>query len=102
MNVFNMSDKIAVISDLMFPVPPLPDCLFTFIKVGRCLPPFEILPTVPAEITLDLAPAHGKVAVIFRQSPDAMQMVGQQYKSVDSKWVPLHNGPENFSQQSYV
>lgn len=102
MNVFNMSDEIAVISDLMFPVTPLPDCLLTFIEMGRRLPPFELLPALPAETTLNLTPAHGEVAVIFRQGPDAMQMVGQQNKSVDSKWVSIHDGPESFSQQRNI
>jgi hypothetical protein len=97
MNVFNVSDKIAVISDLMFPVTPLPDCLLIFIKMGSRLPPLEFLPALPAEMTLNLTPAHGEVAVICRQRPNAMQMLGQQNKSVDSKWVPLHNGPESFS-----
>ena len=58
MNVFNMSDKIIIISDLMFPVPPLPDCLLTFMKVGCRLPPLELIPALPAEMTLNLAPAH--------------------------------------------
>jgi hypothetical protein len=57
MNVLYMSDKIAIISDLMFPVTPLPDCLLTFIEMGRRLPPFEFIPALPAEMTLDPAPA---------------------------------------------
>ena len=101
-NVFNVSDKIAVISDLMFPVTPLPDCLLTFVEMCSRLPPFELLPALPAEMTLNLTPAHREVAVIFRQDPDAMQMVGQQNKSVDGIWMSLHDGPERFPQQSNI
>ena len=31
MNIFNMSDKIIFIPDLVFPITTLPYCLFTFI-----------------------------------------------------------------------
>ena len=72
MNVLNMSDKIAIISDLMFPEAPLPDCLLTFIEMGCRLASLEFISALPAEMNLDLAPAHGEVAVIFRQSPYAV------------------------------
>ena len=99
MNVFDVSDEIAVIPDLMFPVTPLPDCLLAFSDMSGGLLPFELCRAMPAEMTLDLTPSHGEVAVIFRQGPDAMQMLGQQNKSVDSKWMLFHDGSESFSQQ---
>jgi hypothetical protein len=102
MNILDMADKIAIISNLMFPEAALPNCLFSFIKMRRSLPPFEPFPAMPAEVTLDLAPSHGEVVVIFRQCPDAMQMVRQQHKSVDGKRVMLHDGLESFSQQRNI
>jgi hypothetical protein len=99
MNIFDMTDKIAVISDLMFPETALPDSLFSFIKLRCRLPSSELFPAMPAEVTLDLAPSRGEVVVIFRQGPDAMQMVRQQHKSVDGKRVSFQDGLESFSQQ---
>ena len=102
MNVFNMPDEIAIISDLMFPVPMLPDCLFSFMKMRCRLLSLELIPSAPAEMTFDLAPAHGIIVVVFRQGPYTMQMFWQQYKSIYSKRVPLLNGSKSFFQQRYV
>ena len=77
MDVFNVSDEIAIISDLVLPVPPLPDCLLTFMKMRCRLLPLELILALPAEMTLDLPPSHGEVTIIFRQSPYAMQLIWQ-------------------------
>ena len=102
MNVFNMPDEIAIISDLMFPVPMLPDCLLAFINIRGRLPSFELVSTAPAETALDLSPAHREIVVISRQGPNAMQMLRQQYKSVYSKGVPLFDRSKGVSQQRNV
>lgn len=81
----HMPDKIATISDLMFPITMLPDRLLAFMKMRCRLTALEFISTLPAEMALDLAPPHGKIIIIFRQSPYAMQMVRQQYKSVNNK-----------------
>jgi len=69
MDIFNVPDKIGIISDLVFPVTPLPDCLLAFIEMGGRLTPLEFIPASTAEMALDLTPAHGEVVVISRQSP---------------------------------
>ncbi len=38
-----MPDEIAIISDLMFPVTMLPDCLLSFIKMRCRLPSLELV-----------------------------------------------------------
>ncbi|MDA8423968.1 MAG: hypothetical protein M0Z89_11600, partial [Nitrospiraceae bacterium] len=90
------------IPDLMFPVPMLPDCLLSFMNMRFRLPSLELVSTAPAEMALDLSPANGKIVVIFRQGPNAMQMLRQQYKSVYSKRVLLFDRSKGVSQQRNV
>ena len=66
MNIFNMPEKIAIISDLMFPVTALPNCLLTFIKIISRLASLEFISALPCKMTFNLPPAHGEVTAIFR------------------------------------
>ena len=76
MNILDMLDKIAVISYLVFPEPALPDRLLPLVQMSSRSQAFEFIPASATEAAFDLTPTHGEVAVIFRQRPNTVQMVG--------------------------
>src|SRR3990172_9908158 len=99
MHVLDMADKIQVIYDLMFPETSLPDCLLPLVLVADCSVALEFLPAVSAEIAFDLTPSCREIVVILRQCPNAVQMIGQQNKSVKGKWMTKNDIFKRFTQQ---
>ena len=99
MDVFDMCSVVVFITDLMLPEATLPNSLLFLLGsgLGWCL-----LVTILASLgeqSLDQAPAGGEIAVTIRQSPDAVQMVGQQDKGVDSERIEFHDAPKDIPEQ---
>ena len=71
MDVIDMLYKVALVAQHMLPVAMLPNVF------QSCM---------LAEPRLDQSPARHEVGIVFRQSPDAMQVIGQDDDGVDSEW----------------
>ena len=56
MYILDMLDKVEVVSDLMFPIAMLPNCLFAAVLVTDRLATLELNAVMSAEITFDLPP----------------------------------------------
>lgn len=102
MNIFDMLYEIVVIPDLVFPVSPLPNRLFTSLLLYGSLLLFELITTGLGETGLDLSPPHRKIVVLFRQRPNAMQMIRQQDEGINGKGMFLDNSPERLLDQRNV
>jgi len=73
-DVIDMARKIGIISNGVLPIAPLPDSLFTLQDLARrSWASFE----PPGKPTLNQIPPAGKVTVMFWQSPERMNMIGQ-------------------------
>ncbi len=88
MNIFNVPDKVFLISDLMLPEAMLPYRAF-----------FEFLSAVSTEVTFDQSPARRKIIIVLRKSPNAMEMLGKQDKRIDGERMVLDNMSERIPQE---
>lgn len=83
MDVIGVAFEVSFVTYQVFPEPTLPYSAFTFhASSGR--QPFVFL-NASRECRLDRMPAHGKVGIVLRQRPDAMQVVGENDRCVDDK-----------------
>jgi len=60
--------------------------------VFRLIHPFLIVQprfVLFGKFGFDQTPSFGKIEIIFRQRPDAMHVIGQQYPSLDDKGMAL-------------
>ena len=78
----DMRGHIAVVPDMVFPKPPLPNPAFLPRDVAR---PQSALRQMPGKSRLDQTPARRKISVLLRQGPDTMQMVWQYHPSINVK-----------------
>jgi len=90
MNVFDMPLEIQFVSNGMFPKPALPYGFLLFALAGIRDLPLQPCLTMPAEMGFDQTPASGEIAVVRRQYPKAMEMIGQDYDSFNSEGVTLN------------
>ena len=80
MNIIHVIGHIVAVFDKVFPEPSLPDAAppFPFLGVGN----FGFLesggPIALGEMSLNHAPARGKITVAVRHLPDTVQMVRQE------------------------
>ena len=74
-NIDNRYDEIAVVSQAVFPVAPLPDAALAF--AAPALGNQFALRQRARKSRLDQPPAGGEIAIVVRQSPDRMQVTGQ-------------------------
>ena len=93
-----MAFKILVITDLVFPITVLPDGLFAFVLKGRRAGGFERSVTMAGEMGFDPHPAGRIIGIVRWQSPEAMQVIGQNHHRVDTERTPLFDGGERLTQ----
>lgn len=87
MNIIYVFFKITVISNLMFPKPPLPQSQLTsFLSRGRQWYCNDVT-CIQTDFTFNHVPTHSVTSVMLWQCPDAMQMIRQQHKRLDCEWV---------------
>jgi len=83
--------EVVFITDQMIPETMLPKrTLLSLASPG--VQPFRAIQTFPATLRNDSfndAPARRKIAIIWRQTPDAMQMIGQQHPGNDFERLGL-------------
>lgn len=79
--------QIILISDSMFPEPALPDAFLA--PSGVTLRQMLWRGGVSGETGFDHAPAFGIVVVPFRQGPDHMQFIWQDYRRIDRERPPF-------------
>ena len=79
-DVIDMLLQVRFITNLVFPEPALPDSTLPFSVAGKALGGLGLAggEISASETSLDSRPAQGKITIIRRQFPDAMQMLGQQ------------------------
>jgi hypothetical protein len=46
---------------------------------------------MPREMAFEQAPAFGEIPVSVRQGPDGMEMIRQDDRRIDNKWMPFHH-----------
>ena len=82
-------------------VRPAPDLPGSFVaKRGRA-GGFERIGATTGEMGFDPHPAGGIIGIVRWQSPEAMQVIGQNHHRVDTERMPLFDGGERFMQQSH-
>ena len=79
MDIIHVPVEIIFIPDQMIPEAMVPKrALLSLTSQG--VQPFRAIQTFPATLGNDpfnYAPARGKIGIIWRQTPDAVQMIGQ-------------------------
>jgi hypothetical protein len=100
MNVIKMGGKIAFITNHVFPKSPLPDTTFTRALTAWRQAFANRNPT--DEGSFDQAPARGKIGIIWRQSPHAMQVIGQHDNRINPERSFLVNLAKGLAQQVNV
>jgi len=85
MNVIRMPLELGFIADPVFPKPTLPEGQFPAFLPGCALGVEGIRSTLLTHQPFYDAPADGKVGVIDRQRPDAVQVIGQEYPRINCK-----------------
>ena len=89
-DVIHVPPPIFRIANLMFPKSALPKKFFASIgKRGRCATRNEML---------NQSPTRRKIVIGFRQSPNAMQMIGKYNNCIDAKWSSQRNIAKRFAQ----
>ena len=86
-----MGPIIVIIANFVFPKPALPDRAFSFLLFRCVYPGLSVKKRFRAfgKSRLDQTPAFGEIVVTFRQGPDTMQVIRQQYPGIDGKGVML-------------
>ena len=85
MNVIHMAREIAFVVQTVLPIAPLPNAALALAAVA-----FENPLTLrqrAREPRFDQSPTRGEITVGFRQSPDGMQVIGQNDNRADCKRV---------------
>jgi hypothetical protein len=91
MDVIDIPPPIVLVPDSMFPEPALPDVFFT----GA----FAVCADALGDVIFDFPPTPGKIVVVFRQLPKAMEVVGQYDYGINGKRPGYHDVFERFPQQ---
>ena len=102
MNVLHMPPKIMGITDLVFPEAALPDRPLILAPARGWRHIGRIAFASAAEIAFNQPPSQGKVGIPIRQGPDTMQVIGQQYKGIDTKRMGTHDPPHAVTQQLHI
>jgi hypothetical protein len=89
--ILDMRCHIAVVPDMMFPKPPLPNPALLPRDMAR---PHSPLRQPARKSRLDQPPPRRKIPVLPRQSPNTMQMVRKNHPSINVK-RPLRFGHRN-------
>lgn len=79
--IFDMARVIGFIADQVLPKSPLPDAAFAArdANVAEPLPFWKR----SCKSALDQPPPHREVAIVWRQGPDRMYVIGQDYEGID-------------------
>jgi hypothetical protein len=91
MDVIDMPPPIVFIPDGVFPKPALPNVFFPWA--------FAVCANTLGDVFFDFPPTPGKIVVIFRQLPKAMEVVWQNDYRINNKRPRFHNVFECFPQQ---
>ena len=102
MDVIAMPLKIVIVADAMLPEAALPYRLLALGAARGGNGRLVLRRAMAREFALDRHPAAGKIIVIFRQRPQAMQMIGEQHKGVDGEGMPHLHRPERLAQQRHI
>jgi hypothetical protein len=94
-NVIHVMPVIRVIPYRMFPKPPLPDTLFSFIHAA--LGTAFGLGQLARKGRFDLPPTSGEIVVTLGQDPDTVHVVRQYHDSLHRKRVGLLDLAESSS-----
>jgi hypothetical protein len=97
MDVIHVVSKISLVPDGMFPAPRLPDSRGSSVAVGD-LRHAQTGIAVFRKPGLDEAPACGEIGIVFRQLPDAVQVLGQYDDGIDLERALLADVSEGFAQ----
>lgn len=98
--VVHVMPEIGLVPDLVFPVTMLPKSAATF---GRAVRRKPVRPEVTGAAgasheALDQAPAGRKIRIVFRQSPDGMQVIREQNPAIDAEGVFYANSGNGLAQ----
>ena len=100
MDIIHVPVEIIFIPDQMIPKAMLPKrTLLSLASPG--VQPFRAIQTFPATLRNDPfndAPARRKIGIIWRQTPDAMQMIGQKHPGNDFERLGLPGELNPFAQ----
>jgi hypothetical protein len=95
MNIVNMTFEVGIVPDCMFPEATLPNPLLAFDNLARR--PWLVLKAA-REPALDQAPAGREIRISFGQSPNRMNVVGQDTDRDSLEWVALMDKSIGLSQ----
>ena len=85
--IFNVAPIILIIPDQVLPEATLPYTSFAALPTDLAQPLglwYRL-----REGDLDESPSHRKIGIVRRQSPDGVNVIGQDDECVDAKWMPL-------------
>ena len=92
-NVIHVAPPVFLVPEQVFPVTPLPQCLF-LAGIKRAVYSDRNKP-------LDLPPPLRKIIVAFGQLPDTVQVVGQYDDGIHGKRAIPHDAAKGISQPVY-
>src|SRR5258708_28373799 len=99
MNVVNVPREVLLVTNGVLPEPPLPERIF---PVRMALHECSYRDHVAAEISLDPAPAAGKICVALRQRENRVQMIRQDNDCVNREWAFAPGCAERLTQGANV
>jgi hypothetical protein len=87
-DVVDMAREISVIADRVLPIATLPDAFFSLrrlaLRARDGLKP-------PGKTAFYQAPSNGKIRIMLRQSPECVEMIGQNANRNRAKWTTFLN-----------
>ena len=92
--------KIVVVTNQMFPIPPLPDAAFAF--AAAALDYRFASRDGSRELRLDERPALREVGVVRRESQDRVEVIGQGHPSQDVEGVACLDQPYRRAQVGHM
>jgi hypothetical protein len=98
--IFNVTRIISLVADQMLPESALPDAAFVACDAHGAEP--LLLRQRSREAVLDQPPAHGKIAIVRRQFPDRMQVIGKHNECVDREGMALASKGDRLAQDRDV
>lgn len=97
MHVVHMTSEVAVVTNLVLPIAPLPNTPLTLAQPARANRFRPRQP--PRKAGLDERPALWIIRIAFRQAPNRMQVIGQHHHRDDFEGMALPNQSHRGAQQ---
>jgi hypothetical protein len=102
MDIFHVAPEILLVPDCMFPKPPLPDSLFLFPQARGGREGFMANAALPRKGGFDKPPPGRKITVTGRQSPEAVDMIGQHHHGIHQERMSRYDRLEYRFQQRHL